>query len=117
MDPNLDLGFLVGLEVTQICVGQNELILRCHPIGAITIEGEWRLLNTEGVEVDQRIDHSERETSRIHKLLGERIDEYKIVSDRLLELRFSGGWVLLVEDSSDQYESFSIQYKDFSLFV
>jgi hypothetical protein len=40
---DLDLSPLSGLEVIQVAIGQNEVILQFHPVGAIRLEGAWTL--------------------------------------------------------------------------
>jgi hypothetical protein len=36
---NLDLTFLHGAKLTQVCLGQYEVQFHFHPIGSILVEG------------------------------------------------------------------------------
>jgi hypothetical protein len=115
--PDIDWSFLEGLEVTQVCFDQFNLLLSLYPTGSINIEGEWALHDSKGKEVDRRVEHSARDCWRVHRLLGTKIIKCVRVSDRVLGLHLDDRSVLTITDDSDQYETFSVQFKDRSIYV
>jgi hypothetical protein len=113
---DIDLSPLIGLEVTQVGVGRFEMILSLHPEGSITIEGEWTLRETSGAVVDRKMEHSQRGVWRLPVLLGKKILRCTVKNETHLEIEFNG-FVLDLEDSSKQYESFSINHPALKLYV
>ena len=83
---DLDLSPLSGLEVIQVAIGQNEVILQFHPVGAIRLEGAWMLKDKEGSLVDQSLEHSERDAWRIHKVIGRKISRCVVRDARRLDV-------------------------------
>ena len=74
--------------------------------------GDWQVTNSEGDIVDRSLPNSERESFRLHRLLGRTVAESTVDPPKSFALRFDNGWSLSVFDSSQQYESFSIQPGD-----
>lgn len=106
---DLDLAFLHGAVLIQVCLGQWQVQFHFHPAASISIEGRWELLDTAGVRIDGAHDTSERPPYQLHRLLGQRIASSEVAAPKWFALRFDGGEVLRVFDDSEQYESFSIQ--------
>ena len=112
----LDLSALVGLEVIQVAIGQYEVIIQLHPIGAIRLEGGWTLKDKDGRLIDHSMEHSERDAWRIHKIIGSKISECIVRDEKHLDISFDG-FSLEIEDDSDQYETFSIDHPLVKLYV
>ena len=49
---DLDLSFLHGAELIQVCLGQHQLQFHFHPVGSISVEGGWELRDAAGVRID-----------------------------------------------------------------
>jgi hypothetical protein len=113
---SLDLSPLVGLEIIQVSIGQNEVILVFHPAGFIRLEGDWILKENDGRIIDQSMEHSERDAWRIHKIIGSKISECIIRDERHLDILFDG-YILEIEDDSDHYETFAIEHPLIKLYV
>jgi hypothetical protein len=113
---DLDFAPLVGLEVIQISIGQNEVIIRFNPVCSILLGGNWKLKDKQGVVIDRSMEHSERDSWRIHKLLGRKIDDCVVVDERHLDILFDG-FDLEVEDDDDHYETFSIEHPLLKLYI
>jgi hypothetical protein len=106
---NLDLSFLHGAELVQICLGQFQLQFHFHPIGSISVEGGWELLHAAGQRIDGSCDVSDRPPYQLHRLLGLKVLSSEISAPDWFTLTFESGEMLRVFDDSEQFESFSIQ--------
>jgi hypothetical protein len=106
---DLDLAFLHGGELIQVCLGLHEVQFHFHPTGSISVQGGWELLAPDGVCMDRSDDGPDRLPYELHRLLGHRVVGGEVFAPEWFALRFDGGEVLRVFDDSAQYESFSIQ--------
>jgi hypothetical protein len=106
---DLDLSFLHGALLIQVCLGQHQVQFHFHPIGSVSVEGGWELRDAAGVWIDGTVDGAERPPCRSDRLLGQRVVGTEVSAPRWFALRFNGGEVLRVFDDSEQFESFSIQ--------
>jgi hypothetical protein len=106
---NLDLSFLHGAEVEQVCLGLYQVQIHFHPVGSISDEGDWALIGSDGIQVDRNDPARQNKSSQLSRFLGCRVVGTDIASPEWFALRFDDGLVLRVFDSSSQYESFSIQ--------
>jgi hypothetical protein len=105
---DLELSFLHGSVLIQLCLGQFQVQLHFQPVGSISVEGEWELLDPNGVRIDNALDWP-RPPFQLHRLLGCRVIASEVQAPRWFSLRFESGEVLRIFDDSEQYESFSIQ--------
>jgi hypothetical protein len=106
---DLNLSFLEGKHLTQISLGEYQVIFNFHPEGSVSAVAEWQLLGPDGAIIDQAMQNSERSHYRIHQLLGQVVTGHEVDPPRSFSLQFSSGSVLRVFDSSKDHESFSIQ--------
>lgn len=109
---NLDLTFLHGSELVQVCLGLYQVQFHFAPEGEISVEGKWELLAADDSEIDRSRPAPRNRAFELHRLLGRRITGSVLSPPNWFALRFDGGEVLRVFDSSEQYESFSIQPGD-----
>lgn len=105
----LDLAFLHGAELIQVCLGQYQVQFHFHPAGSISVEGGWVLLDAAGERIDGSQEGSERPPYQLHRLLGRRVAASDVAAPSWFALQFEGGEVLRIFDDSQQYESFTIQ--------
>ncbi len=105
----LDLTFLHGAELVQVCLGAHQVQFHFQPLGSISVEGEWELLDAAGQQLDRSHPGTERPPYLLHRLLGKRVVGSQVVAPHSIALRFEGGASLRVFDSSREYESFSIE--------
>jgi hypothetical protein len=105
---DLDLSFLHGAELIQICLGLYQLQFHFHPTGLISVEGEWELVNSDGLRIDGWHDGPDRPPYQLRALLGQRVADSVLSAPEWFALRFEGGDTLRVFDDSTQYESFQI---------
>lgn len=108
----LDLTRFIDATLESVCLGQFHVQFHFDPVASIGIDGDWELRGPDGVIVDQTQDNANRDAYRVHKLLGKRVVRTSIDSPRSLTLYFESGHELWVFDSSEQFESFSIQPGD-----
>jgi hypothetical protein len=106
---DLNLAFLHGAELIQVCLGQHQLQFHFHAAGSISVQGGWELLDASGARLDGWHDGPDRPPYQLHRLLGRRVTGSEVSAPDWFALRFEGGEVLRVFDDSEQYESFSIQ--------
>lgn len=110
-----DFSPLLGSEVVQVCIGQNEVILNLHPVGFLRIEGDWTLAE-EGRVVDRWCEFADRTEWRIPALAGRKILGVVVRDDRHLEIQFERA-TLVIEDDSDHYEAFAVEHPALKLYV
>jgi hypothetical protein len=106
---DLDLSFLHGTVLIQVCLGQYQLQFHFHPVGSILVESGWELRDAAGTRIDGHHEGPERPPYQLHRLLGCRVVGSEVSAPGWFALVFEGGEVLRVFDDSAQYESFSIQ--------
>lgn len=106
---DLDLSFLHGAELIQVCLGQHQLQFHFHPAGSISVEGGWELQDAAGLGIDGRHDGPDRPPYKLHRLLGRSVVTSEVSAPAWFALRFDSGEVLRVFDDSLQCESFQIE--------
>lgn len=108
----LDLTFLHGREVVQVCLGQYQIQLWFYPDAVIAVGGEWELLDADGRELDRCEPGQRTKPFQLHRLLGVSVVGSEIAAPQWLSLCFTNGDVLKLFDNSPEFESFSIQPGD-----
>jgi hypothetical protein len=106
---DLALSFLHGADLIQVCLGQFQVQFHFAPVGSISVEGRWELLDGLGNLIDRSLDDADRPPYQLHRLLGRRVLGSEVSAPDWFALQFEGGDVLRVYDDSREYESFSIQ--------
>ena len=110
---DLNLRRFYGATLAQICLG--EFDQQFHFVGPelhISVEGRWHVTNAAGDLVDRSLKNEERDSYRVHRLLGRSITGHHLHAPESFTLVFDNGWALAVFDDSRDYESFSIQPGD-----
>lgn len=112
-DTNVD--FFVGAQLSQVCVGENEVILHCHPSISVMIASTVRLTEPN---TTQRLLEDSRETgSALLPLLGSVVSDVSATPDGTLRLHWSSEHVLEILDSWEEFESYTIQHGDATIVV
>jgi len=106
---DLDLTFLNGAELIQVCLGCHQVQFHFHPAGSISVHGGWELRDEAGVLLDQSQDGPDRPPYQLHRLLGRAIVGTDVSAPKSFALRFAGGDTLRMFDDSGEFESFEIQ--------
>jgi hypothetical protein len=106
---DLDLQFLHGAELIQVCIGLYQVQFNFDLDASISVEQEWKLYAADGSELDWSRPPPRQEPFHLQRLLGQRVAATNVSSPDWIELRFEAGEVLRIVDSSKEYESFSIQ--------
>lgn len=109
---SLSLERFVGATLIQIAIGEFQVQFRFQPEGEIAVQGRWELRDNAGRLVDQAQVTADREAYRVHQLLGRRITGAWVDAPKSIALQFDSGHRLDVFDSSQEYESFTIQPGD-----
>jgi hypothetical protein len=105
----LDLRFLHGSELIQVCLGLHQVRFIFQPEGSISVEGEWELLGADGSILDRSEPAPRTLAFQLHRLLGQRVIQTQVNSPTSVAVVFESGELLRVFDSSKGYESFTIQ--------
>lgn len=106
---NLDLSFLHGAVLVQVCLGQFQVQFHFAPLGSIYVEGDWEFVGADGCVTDRSFPTNERPPFQLHRLLGCAVVGSDLSAPNWFALRFERGEQLRVFDNSRQFESFSIQ--------
>jgi hypothetical protein len=109
---DLDLSFLHGAELTQVCLGTWQVQFHFEPPASIAVEGDWELTDKEGRVIDQSSDIVREQPFHLHLLLQRVVVGVEVSAPLWFTLRFTGGLALRVSVRSDGHESFSIQPGD-----
>jgi len=108
----LSLERFLGAILVQVGLGEFQIQFRFHPEGEIAVEGRWELRDQAGRLIDHGQDTADRESYRVHHLLGRKVTGTRVDAPRSIALEFDSGHRLEVFDSSEEYESFTIQPGD-----
>lgn len=117
---DLDLSRFLGATLIQVCLGEFQVQFHFQVIGSmasqggleLAVEGRWELRDGSGSIVDRAMPNGDRDTFRLHRLLGRAVTRTDVEAPHSFALRFASAEELRVFDDSDQYESFSIQPGD-----
>ncbi len=107
LSKNIDLSFLLGAQLGQVCIGLNELILHFDKDILLTVTSECDYENIDGTII--RIDSYKKEATIICDMLGCIIKEVKSDVSGMLILKFSNMVTFTIYDDSKHYESYLIQ--------
>jgi len=110
--PDLNLERFLGATLTRLGLGEFQIDFQFHPEGEITVEGRWELRDQTGRLVDEAQPTRQRDTYRVHRLLGQKVTRTSVNAPSSITLQFESGDRLEVFDDSTQYESFTIQPGD-----
>ncbi len=106
---DLDLSHLLEGELIRISIDKyNLLFVFDAPENTINIAGKWEIRNDKKEVVDYGIIEEEKESYKVHQLLGYKIKKYEVLSPKFLVLIFDNNWELEIVDNSEQYETCSI---------
>ena len=105
---DIDLGFLTGRELIQICIGLYQTIFKFDEEVAISIEGEFRYFDGQDESAWREEPNSSLLAARTVTLLGTTIEGFEASADGTLVLTFSNKHRLTIMDSSKEYESYDI---------
>ena len=98
---SLNLSPLIGLKVTQICLGSHQIQIRFHPEGAISIEGPLELYSPDGELIESGDPSSLSKMSHLGSLLETKIEAANPRPPSVVEVRFDSGHLLrLIDDSN-----------------
>lgn len=101
----LDLDFLVGKELLQVCVGLHQSVLNFEGDTALSLESRFLVSSRQGGSSDG--ERSDQDGQALLKLLGARITRV-CARDGELTVAFSNDHELLVHKNKSEYESYQI---------
>jgi hypothetical protein len=117
LNKNIDLKFLNGRECVQIAIGVYQIQFGFDEDVRISVEGEFRYFD-DGTEVVCRPEPgSPQIAARTVALLGATIETFEGRENGTLTLSFSNGHRLIIPDSSQEYESYTITCPGRTIFV
>jgi hypothetical protein len=105
---DIDLGFLNGRELIQLCIGLYQIIFKFDEDVAISVEQEFRYFDGRNEWLWRPDAGSPVLAARTTALLGNTIQKIERSVDGTLALTFSNGCRLTIRDSSKEHESYDI---------
>jgi hypothetical protein len=106
---SVDLGFLSGRTLGQVCVGENDLVLGFDKDASITVESAVGCQDDSGTM--QRYEDFRQASGMLFAFLGQDVRVAVRTSQTTLVLEFENGKRLEIYDDSEQFESFVIRYE------
>jgi hypothetical protein len=112
-----DLNFLLSATLTQVCIGENEIILNLHPAGA-KLSPRIEIMSASSIRLCRNgedwstFSESVIAAPAVLGLLGETISKTSIVGTGTLRIGWSSGTELELLDTFDRYESYTIKHSE-----
>jgi hypothetical protein len=103
---DIDLDFLRGKELLQVCVGFNDLILNFEGNVAFSITSQCRY-ECNGKSID--IDNYPSSASLICSMLGKKIIDANSIESKHLRLKLDNECHFIIYDDNEHYESYLIK--------
>ncbi|MEJ7623683.1 MAG: DUF6188 family protein [Pyrinomonadaceae bacterium] len=108
--------FLLGRNLEQICINENQVYFHFDNQLFITVEGTYAYQNVES-EAGELLIEVPRFDANVLQLLGSSVRKCASSPDGTLNLSFDNGQTLTMLDSSREFESYQIRYKDLIIIV
>ncbi|QDU26810.1 hypothetical protein ETAA8_18930 [Anatilimnocola aggregata] len=107
---DLDLSFLIGGELSQVCIGTYQFQFHFTPTGTISVTARWDLRSETGQLVDTHSGEFDPDRGPFHfqRIIGQRVVAITIAAPQSLTIRFANGLGLTVFDDNPHFESFQI---------
>ena len=105
---DLDLGFLIGADLIQVCIGANEVILNFFMDISITIMSKFRVRGASGP--DAVFEDAPSSAASLIEFLSDSITDVFGQQNGTLRLLFKGGGLIEIYDDSKCYESYLIKH-------
>jgi hypothetical protein len=115
LSKDVDLSFLIGQELIQVCVGANELILNFQANARITVLSDFIAGGPD--RESQRYSRPSEGAPAVFPLLHQSIIQARATESGGLLLVFVSGAFLEVCETSAEYESFWISHDGRNLIV
>lgn len=110
-----DLSFFEGATLIQVCIGENEVVLNFHPSISVMIASNVVVLDIDGGS--QTLEDSKAIGLAATSFLGNEIAEAVVKEAGTTALRWSGGEVLEIRDTWENFESYTITYDEIRIVV
>jgi hypothetical protein len=108
LSKDIDLAFLDGRESIQIAIGVYQIQFGFDEDVTISVEGEFSYFDGRSEVIWKPEPGSSEIAARTVALLGATIESFEGSENGILTLIFSNGHRLIIPDSSQQYESYTI---------
>ncbi|HWA94406.1 MAG TPA: DUF6188 family protein [Terracidiphilus sp.] len=109
LNEDVDLEFLDGRELIQLCVGVHQLIFNFDELVTISVEGKFSYFDSDHEAVLQPTPQTSTSIARTAALLGSSIKKYTSAADGTLILEFSNQHRLTLFDSDPRFEAYTIK--------
>ena len=105
---DLDLTHFHAASCIQVAIGEHQIQFHFHPSASVSVEGRWELRDGDGQVIDQSMEHIERPTYQIHRIVSQAVVDTFVKAPTSFGLVFNNNLTLEVFDDSTQYESCTI---------
>ncbi len=109
LSKDVDLGFMCGKILLQVCVGVNEIILNFDEDMSITVTANYSQIKKTGEKND--FNACPDGAIMLVGLLHRAIKDARGSPDGTLQMVFDNGESIVLYDNSQKYESYVIKYK------
>jgi hypothetical protein len=107
---DLPLARLVGQELDSVTLCKYQIGFRFADGTLITPSAAWELRDLSGRLLDSAQEHKQRETYRVHQIIGMPVSGFRMDPPRSFTLLFGSGHALTISDDGPHYESCTIDF-------
>jgi hypothetical protein len=108
--PDLPLSRLIGHSLDAITLCRYQICFRFDEGTLITSTTAWEVRGPGGALLDSAQEHAERESYRVHQIIGIPVSSFSIDVPRSFTLVFGSGHALTISDDGPQYESCTLDF-------
>lgn len=105
---NVDLSFLYGVTLLQICIGENEVILNFDQEVSIMVASNLRLTPPQGEAFE--VEDAREAGASLLPLLGRSVTDVLGTSDGTLSLTWDVGHLVEILDTWKEFESYTVRH-------
>jgi hypothetical protein len=108
---DLPLARLVDRDLDAITLCKYQICFRFDGGILITPTTAWELRDSTGTLLDSAKEHEQRESYRVHQIIGVPVSSFSIDAPVSFTLVFASGHRLTISDDGPQYESCTIDFE------
>lgn len=107
---NIDLSFLKGRRLDQICIGEHQVQFNFDERIRIYVHNSFDYTDADGIATS--VQRAPAAAVIVNKLLGKQTSQINSHEDGTLEITFNAGEKLMFYDDNTAYECYEIRHGD-----
>ena len=108
---DLPLARLIGRDLDCITLCKYQICFRFDGGTLVTPTTAWEIRDSSGALLDSAQEHEQRESYRVHQIIGVPVSSFSIDAPISFTLVFASGHRLTISDDGPQYESCTIDFE------